>query len=161
MKQRSGFVSNSSSSSFIVAFPKDIKLTVEAVKEYLFKDAETIEAGYDDTNISTEEASRIILSEMRTQSPNDMNNLKGSCEGGLDGSPDYEDFKRKDGGIDWKPYEEARDIYVTEVIDNLMKQHSTSDLYTFEFSDNDGPAGSILEHGGTFDRVPHLVISNH
>ena len=42
-----------------------------------------------------------------------------------------------------------------------MERTKGKDVYIFEFSDNDSKEGCILEHGGTFDRVPHERISNH
>ena len=157
MKIRAGFVSNSSSSSFIVAFPKDIKLTKESIKDYLFGEQKFI-TNYDDS-ITTDEATNIILKDMINQKPNDDNNLLNACQGSLEGAPGWEDFKKKNGEPDWKKWEEARDEYVTKFLNDLKKRTKSMDLYTFEFSDRDG-YGS-LEHDGTFDNVFYKQISNH
>src|SRR4030065_787612 len=156
MKIRNGFVSNSSSSSFIVAFSKDIELTKESIKDYLFGEQKFI-TGNDDS-ITTDEATDIILKDMINQKPNDDKNLLEACRGNLQGAPSWEDFKKKNGEPDWKKCEEARDEYVTKFLNDLKERTKSMDLYTFEFSDNDSSYYSILEHGGTFDNVFYKQI---
>ena len=84
MKCRNGFVSNSSSSSFIVAFPKDIEMTEAAVKKYLFQEDEFL-YNYDD-RMATKKSEEIILEEMKKQKPNDIENIRDNCNGWLDGA---------------------------------------------------------------------------
>ena len=40
-------------------------------------------------------------------------------------------------------------------------QHVGKYLYEVEFSDNDGDFYCHLEHGPTFDAVPHVKFSHH
>lgn len=63
MKIRSGFVSNSSSSSFIVGFDKQIKrMTKENFKKLMFKDEDNIWDILRDSRIETNEAAEYLQS---------------------------------------------------------------------------------------------------
>lgn len=65
MKTRNGFVSNSSSSSFLVALPKGID-SIQELNELLFKYRETITCPYDDEQtFSRDQLSEVILSDLR------------------------------------------------------------------------------------------------
>lgn len=159
MKTRHGFVSNSSSSSFIVAFPNDMEVTTDNVQEYLFSDRKYITA-YDDV-IDVEDATSRIYDDMQAQTPNDNERLLSFMGGWLEGAPDYDDF-RKAGKLecDWDAYRAAADKYRAEYLKKFIADAGPNmNLYAFEFSDNGGD--SILEHGDTFDRVNHIRISNH
>jgi len=66
MKIRNGFVSNSSSSSFIVGFKRKPK-TVAEVKELLFGDEKYIKQY--DYSLSTQEAAEMVFSDMHGKKP--------------------------------------------------------------------------------------------
>ena len=53
MKERNGFVSNSSSSSFVIALPKNIK-TSEELKKIMWGDRKSIPRPYDEGSIDTQ-----------------------------------------------------------------------------------------------------------
>lgn len=75
-KIRNGFVSNSSSSSFVVAFPKKMKLTKESIKQHLYGDSERIPSPWGSCitdcvdGLSTEDASSQILRDIEYQLAN-------------------------------------------------------------------------------------------
>lgn len=46
-------------------------------------------------------------------------------------------------------------------IEKFLKDNKDKDIYVFEYSDNDGPLQTMLEHGEIFKRLPHIRISHH
>lgn len=138
MKTRSGFVSNSSSSSFIVAF--DRKITKKYLKEVIFNNCNSVT--YDtwggSTSLSTNHLVDVI-----------MENKKGPI------SLDEIESKISPTGDDEYGWE---DDYQTI---QFIKDNDGKFIYEFEFSDNNGNAESYLEHEGTFERMPHIVFSHH
>ena len=68
MKTRNGFVSNSSSSSFVVAFPF-IPKTVDELKTLLFGASQSLDY-YGDMTVDTNTAAQIIFEDMKKQKPN-------------------------------------------------------------------------------------------
>ena len=66
MKRREGFISNSSSSSFLVAFDK-IPTSVEELQKMLFGDYERY--GYYEKSYSTKEISEIVFKDMKKEVP--------------------------------------------------------------------------------------------
>lgn len=166
-KIRAGFVSNSSSSSFVVAFPKDLEMTTEAVKKYLFGDKKAI--GYYNYAITTEDAAERVLCDIKEQKPNRKKVLLEALDGWLHGSPDYEDFKvykdvnkKHEYDVDWEAYEKAMDEYKVKVFEEFKKNLPKGmNIYSFEYSDNDGEFFCTMEHGDIFENVPHIKVSRH
>ena len=166
MKIRKGFVSNSSSSSFVVSFPKDIEMTEEAIHKYVFGDKPTTLSCYGSDYISSLDAAHRILSDIQNQTPNNVEAIK-SIFSYMD-SPeapkmeDYIDFKDKSDQVaQWEKYHAAMDEFSEKHSTKLLEQTKKEfeDIYIFEYSDNSGEAA--LEHGGTFDKIKHIRISNH
>jgi hypothetical protein len=172
MKVRQGFVSNSSSSSFIVAFPKDIALTPTAVHDYLYgaswDGAISVPWSDGEYDLPTTVAARIVCERLLGQKPNDPVALHRAVQGYIDGGPDSADFRRKVKGqasyeTDWDAFEKADQAFRKEFLDRVVPELSKNgelDLYTFEFADAER-VGATLEHGDTFRRVPHVRVSNH
>ena len=72
MKIRSGFVSNSSSSSFVVIFPK-IPKNQEDVKNMLFKEGEkTYSSAYDDDCWPVDQVAQTVWDDICNQEKNDI-----------------------------------------------------------------------------------------
>ena len=166
MKVRKGFVSNSSSSSFIVAFPKDMEVSSDSVQNYMFNGQEFVTA-YDwiGTFGAKEIADRVVR-DMRDQKPNDAEAIIEAMGGHLPGSPSLDRFRvRKEDGkgfdYDCEAYEKASSEFRAQMLEKLKKEFEGMDIFTFEYSDNDGNFFCTMEHGGIFDNVPHLRISNH
>ncbi len=159
MKIRRGFVSNSSSSSFIVAFPKDMPMTEEALKQYLFGEQKTL--SYCDYTAIVDEAAHVILQSMKQQTPNDREVLMVACDGWIDGAPDFKMFEISENKYDWDAFKAADDEFRGKFLEKFMSEHVDMDVYSFEFSDNHSELECTLEHGGTFDNVPHECISRH
>jgi len=117
MKTRYCFVSNSSSSSFIVAFERKPK-SVNELKCLLF-----------------------------------------------DNEPEYPSVWRKSRSEIQElmdEYHSQLDDYRQKVADDFLKrvgEHCL--LYCFSYSDENGQLYSAMEHGGLFERLPHITISHH
>jgi hypothetical protein len=69
MKKRAGFVANSSSSSYLVAFPREVPLTFDFVKRYLFDEATHVGAGHNEVDTTT--ATNLILAKLTAVAKND------------------------------------------------------------------------------------------
>jgi hypothetical protein len=164
MKMRTGFVSNSSSSSFVVAFPVGFVPAPESIKAYLFAHRSAIGVSYYDDTLSADEAARHIYAQMKGQRPNGLRAINAALRGWVPGQPKMESFKKAGSNeTDWEAYDAAveafRKAYWIRQKPKLVG--SGADLYVFSFGDENGTIGGLLEHGDIFRAVPHLVISQH
>jgi hypothetical protein len=173
MKIRTGFVSNSSSSSFVVIFPREPKNATD-VKNMLFSRGETFYSNpYGKGGWSVDDVSETVWADISSQEKNDMEKAKDILSSGYDDdAPDYNDY-RTNNKMDWDGYRSARKIYADKRLKEFfntrkMKLQKLNDepvdggvLYCFSYSDNDGLYGSALEHGGLFDNLKHIIINNH
>lgn len=166
MKVRKGFVSNSSSSSFIVPFPKGFEPTQDNVMEYLFK-GEGKYMSYYDCVADLGRVTQVIANDMVSQDPNKNEKLVEVLSGNAD--LDLDDFKTRPHDVDpnrltydWDAYNAATEQAAKIKFEEFMKKIGVGyDLYLFEYSDNDGEFFCVMEHGGTFENVQHLRISHH
>lgn len=178
MKIRNGFVSNSSSSSFIVSFPKEPK-SLEDVKNMLFPNGEKTYFGYYAEDFwSIDQVAQTVWRDICDQKKNDyeavLQELQHASSYDDSEAPDYDDY---DHIVDWKErhrkLDEAYEKYAKKKIkeffntrkDKLKKLNGEKVddkfVYIFEYSDNDGTYGSALEHGDLFKNIKHLKISKH
>jgi hypothetical protein len=168
MKIKYDFMTNSSSSSFIVAFEKKI------VK---FEDVEFL--------ISRKDKAKQILKDSLSQKPKKINPKNKSLLNyvvkeliyGYMG-PDYSDFQDKfckREGISsnelykhraWTKafYEEYDSIKKKDCLKlavDFLNKNEGKYLYIFHYGDEDGEFFGEMEHGYTFARLPHITISKH
>lgn len=179
MKTRHGFVSNSSSSSFILSLDKKPE-TVEEMKQLLFGDAEFYDDPYydaDSTYFSERtakypalEVAKTVFDDLKDQPSMDKAKVAEELGSGWaeieldDGSkaPSYDDFRVKgdNGDCDWEAYQKASDIFFEKAAKELIKESKEKELYVVSYSD-DCSYGCALEHGTLFDKVDHFRISHH
>lgn len=186
MKTRNGWVSNSSSSSFIVAFPKRLEdYSEEEFCELLYGDQKVIFSMYrEDCAFKAIDLARYVKKvwvgpfDAPLRDREQENALLQIVKSGY-----FEGYPEPPDGIYWNDDKEEmyrkRNLYY-EVLDATAQRRLRDFLmnayiefadpcgnaprpffYVFEFSDNDGAFFSELEHGQTFDKVPHMMISRH
>lgn len=161
MKQRKGFVSNSSSSSFIVAFPEGFVPTTQSVADLLFGGTEGTQRFYDhlaDYGV----IARVIADDMQAQKPNDPVAIMEEVKANI--YLDMEDYRMPMDSpqrYDWDALDKAINEEAAKKTTEFMRQHVHKDLYIFEYSDNDGSLDCCMEHGGTFDKIEHVRVSKH
>ena len=186
MKIRNGFVSNSSSSSFIIALKKKPK-SVDELKDILFSGMTQI--GYYSDFISIEDAARRIFNDLKPTTENKI--VENISYGYFEGCPKYDwtnkspsdlyhdEVKAKTGktpydlGVkskeyqkyytmrdkEWAQEKKERLVSAKKYFDKFKKQNLNMKVYLLTYGDQDGDGA--LEHGGTFDNIPYLTISHH
>ena len=182
MKIRRGFVSNSSSSSFIIGFkkdqnPKDKKF----LKELLFNNNDSFMAEYSTEWLDTEVALNWIMNELN-EYPNPLTAKQAAkiiTDGWYsdpripefdyvehapyprEGTKEEQNAWREANHRRWNEQEAAQLVGATEVAKEFLDKHPDLDFYEMHFADGDGVYGSTLEHGSIWDQTTHLKISNH
>ncbi len=183
MKIRNGFVSNSSSSSFVVAFPRRPK-SAEDVREILFGDlkhfppdarvnheAMVLELDGDEL-IRAKERGVYLTKQIAQTVWEDLKPQRANCKRRIKETFRYSEYIsfdkfRKPGSsgnyddIDWKAHERAQEAIDQRNYTDAMRQFEGQLVYLFSYADENGSYFSVMEHGGIFNKLPHEQISNH
>lgn len=177
MKIRDGFVSNSSSSSFIVGFEK-VPESIEEMKNLLFGDKKQYKIydwqGYADTR----QMAQVVFQDLLKSTPLNEKEIVTLLEeikmNDLEESTIKVNIKKWPSAIPWNDEEGSEernkkwDIYISEIAelakaiydDSIKLLESRLTFYGFSYSD-DSELGSIMEHGRIFRNIPHIIIGQH
>src|SRR5674476_1326593 len=149
MKIRNGFVSNSSSSSFIVAFPEK-PTSVMHLQKMLFGDLIDFPNPYvygdRQPTFPTLQIAQTVWSEIQAQKPNDMKNIIESSDGWMEDAPELDyspDDTKEQRDASWEKYMQNYKKYQKEFAEKFMDGKEDCFVYTFSYSDNDGEYWSM------------------
>lgn len=171
MKIRKGFVSNSSSSSFLVAFDK-VPESVDELKTMLFDDEETYANPWYDPEYDkvegwpAQKVAETVWEDLQEMKPLNEAEIVGEINGGhFPNYPDPDWSARGETDEErrafWKQYRDEVHAAAQKCYEDHRLKFDGYTVYVFEYSDNDSGYSSALEHGNLFRKLPHLRISHH
>lgn len=180
MKIRTGFVSNSSSSSFVIAFPHKPE-SVEDLKEMMFGKQEWHYAGFygeeDETDFPTQTIVETVFKDIgKEATPEEV--YESIRNGWFDPYlipemfPGHYDSFEKTRGLTfekdkdemnriWKEAESINNKRAKNIADAFRKGFKDQYIVVLSYSDNDGRLYTILEHSNVFYRLDHIRTSYH
>ena len=173
MKIRKGFVSNSSSSSFLIMLDKKPK-SIEETKKLFFGDKEFYEDPYYDCNSSyfnkrsekykADMVAEIVFNDLKNQKPMNKKQISEELDyGWIDGGPEYDSYfpvGEKHEKETWERYHKDMAAYLDKIAEEMLLEAGDKEIFCLGYSD-DTELGCAMEHGTLFDNIPTYRISKH
>jgi hypothetical protein len=164
MKLRTGFVANSSSSSFVVGLPNAFEPTRPNIKNLFFPALSQIYSPRFAKYLSVEVAIEILYAQMRHQSPNQAAKILHALEGHLPGGPDFTDPKyhrgeTEDNDLDWDKYEHDVETHRVNFWAQMSREMAEvgQDAWVFEL-DNETTPEAILVDAEIFEPFVYIRV---
>jgi len=158
MKTRRGFVSNSSSSSFVIALPK-VPENADELQKLLFGNEKWYSnLYYKSSRYDTKTVAQTVFNDLNSQATHFQMLEVGL--GGCDASINYDDYEDVNGVVDWDRYQMELRKAGLEKLECLIEANEGCVFYVLEYSDSTS-YGSALEQGDLFKAIPHIKINNH
>ena len=167
MKIKSDFITNSSSSSFIIAFDKPVKKFSDV--QYLIpRDDKAMQVLKD---AKPQRARKIKLSQALIE---DISEELSHGYEGVDYETFQKDFCNREGinvnelyhnrtymaAFNDEYHKVNMKIHLEKTVD-FISENEGKYLYIFNYADEDGEFMGEMEHGFTFANVPHITIYKH
>jgi hypothetical protein len=152
MKKRIGFVSNSSSTSFIICLPY-IPHSSKDIEEMLYSKV-CPDAG------TKEHVASVIFERIKDDKPLSKRALTKEL---VESSFFSYDLNYNLSEEEWRKEIERSEKYIkreaSKYIDDFCSKHKEEFLYVINFSDECGEGD--YEHGNTFEGIEHIAISHY
>jgi len=175
MKTRNGFVSNSSSSSFILALPGR-PTSAKQMHEWMFPDGPITICPYDFVGaLSSERAADIAYEDLKDATALTRDEIVDELDSGSFCAPapkgikfpKYPDYYTRKGLTDaeedalYEKYGKETRAVAEKLADHLICESPKAFFFRVSYSDGNGSVGTNMEHGDVFRNLVHRRTSHH